>query len=106
VPRQTGTLPRLLTTEAGAHAALSAGRTEQAAHWAQQLLDMVMPETSGSETFAALRELNPKIPVLVMSGYDQDGCAQALIDGGAAGFLQKPFSMADLAGKVGRALRA
>jgi hypothetical protein len=32
VPRQTGTLPRLLTTEAGAHAALSAGRTEQAAH--------------------------------------------------------------------------
>jgi CheY-like chemotaxis protein len=70
------------------------------------LLDMVMPETSGSETFAALRELNPKVPVLVMSGYDQDGCAQALIDGGAAGFLQKPFSMADLAGKVGRALRA
>jgi PAS domain S-box-containing protein len=70
------------------------------------LLDMVMPELSGSETFSALRAVDPQLAVVIMSGYSQDGGAQALIDAGAVGFLQKPFGMAELAGMVRRALRA
>jgi two-component system, cell cycle sensor histidine kinase and response regulator CckA len=69
------------------------------------LLDMVMPEQSGVETFAALREIDPNVPVLIMSGYSQDGDAQSLIDAGAAGFLQKPFNMTQLAAHLRRALR-
>ena len=35
-----GWLTRLLTTQTAANAALNVGRTDRAAHWAQQLLDM------------------------------------------------------------------
>jgi two-component system, cell cycle sensor histidine kinase and response regulator CckA len=70
------------------------------------LLDMVMPEVSGAETFAALRAVDPQLPVLIVSGYSQDGGAQTLIDAGAVGFLQKPFNMAELAGMLRRALRS
>jgi hypothetical protein len=38
--QQTEWLPRLLTMGAGANAALNVGRTERAAYWAQQLLDL------------------------------------------------------------------
>ena len=69
------------------------------------LLDMVMPEQSGRETFAVLRAIDPKVPIVIMSGYSQDGDAQSLIDAGAAGFLQKPFSMAQLAAQVRNGLR-
>jgi hypothetical protein len=58
VPRQTGTLPRLLTTEAGAHAALSAGRTEQAAHWAQQLLYMAQGHENDRDYGSAIHAGN------------------------------------------------
>jgi PAS domain S-box-containing protein len=68
------------------------------------LLDMVLPGASGSEIFAALRESDPKVRVLFMSGYSQDGQVQALIDAGGCGFLEKPFTLAELAGEVGRVL--
>ena len=60
---------------------------------------------SGRETFAVLRAIDPKVPIVIMSGYSQDGDAQSLIDAGAAGFLQKPFSMAQLAAQVRNGLR-
>jgi PAS domain S-box-containing protein len=69
------------------------------------LLDIMMPGMGGEETFAAMREVDPGVPVLVMSGYSLDGGAQAMIDAGARGFLQKPFTMATLAGKLGDTLK-
>jgi PAS domain S-box-containing protein len=69
------------------------------------LIDLVMPGLSGSETFFELRAIDPKVQVLVISGYSQDGTAQSLIDAGALGFLSKPFGMAELAGKMRRALQ-
>jgi PAS domain S-box-containing protein len=69
------------------------------------LIDLVMPGLSGSETFFELRAIDPRVQVLIISGYSQDGTAQSLIDAGALGFLAKPFSMAELAGKMRRALR-
>jgi DNA-binding response OmpR family regulator len=69
------------------------------------LLDLVMPGTSGAEAFAALREIDPKAQVLIVSGYSLDEQVQRLMESGADGFLQKPFSMATLAGRVGPLLR-
>lgn len=64
------------------------------------LLDLVMPGMSGRETFAAMQAIDPGVRVLIASGYSLDGEAQAMLESGARGFLQKPFGMSVLAGKV------
>ena len=65
------------------------------------LLDLVMPGTSGAEAFKVLKRIDSDVQILVVSGYSLDEQVQRLIEAGAMGFLQKPFTMATLAGKVG-----
>ncbi len=67
------------------------------------ILDMVMPNKGGHETFFALREMNPDVRVLISSGFTVEGGAQALLNQGAAGFLQKPFALERLAEAIERA---
>lgn len=60
------------------------------------LLDLTMPEMDGEETFAALRELDPQVRVILSSGYNQLEVVQRFADRGLAGFVQKPYRLADL----------
>lgn len=55
------------------------------------LLDRTMPKMSGFETFQALREVCPDVPVILVSGYSEERAAANLAGAGLAGFLQKPF---------------
>jgi len=64
------------------------------------ILDMVMPDMGGRETFAALREISPDIKVLLASGYSIDGEASEIMAQGCNGFIQKPFSMKKLSSKI------
>jgi CheY-like chemotaxis protein len=64
------------------------------------VLDMVMPRMGGSETFDKLREINPEVKVLLSTGYSIENQAADIVDRGCAGFIQKPFSMADLTTKI------
>jgi two-component system, cell cycle sensor histidine kinase and response regulator CckA len=66
------------------------------------VLDLSMPGLDGREVLARLEELNPELPVVVMSGYDGAVLARQFAGTGAAGFLQKPFK----AHQIARALRA
>jgi two-component system, cell cycle sensor histidine kinase and response regulator CckA len=68
------------------------------------VLDMIMPGMSGSEAFDHLRGIDPGIKVLLSSGYSIDGEAQAIMNRGCNGFLQKPFQLEQLARKVRAAL--
>jgi CheY-like chemotaxis protein len=61
---------------------------------------MIMPGISGSDTFDRLRQTNPNVKVLLSSGYSLTGEAQAILDRGCNGFLQKPFKLEELSGKV------
>jgi len=70
------------------------------------ILDMVMPGSGGGEVFAAMRQINPKVKAILMSGYSINGLAQSILDQGVLGFLQKPFRIEDLAQKVAEALHA
>ena len=68
------------------------------------LLDLLMPVLDGHETFARLRARRPRLPVVVMSGYDPSaGGAERLVEQGAV-FLQKPFTCDALATALNRAL--
>jgi len=69
------------------------------------LLDMVMPKMPGPETYRALRRLG-RTPVLLVSGYAADLAAQDLLDTGADGFLEKPFTMEQLRAEIDRILGA
>lgn len=60
------------------------------------LLDMVMPEISGLETYQKLREINPQARVILSSGYSMDKIARQALDMGAADFLGKPYSLEKL----------
>jgi two-component system, cell cycle sensor histidine kinase and response regulator CckA len=64
------------------------------------LLDMVMPGTSGLETFDRLREIDINAKVLLSSGYSLDGQAREIMDKGCDGFIQKPFTLKNISQKV------
>jgi two-component system response regulator HydG len=63
------------------------------------LTDMRMPGMNGLETFRAIRDLHPGLPVVLMTGFALEGLLEEGINEGAYAVLRKPFSM-DLAAKV------
>ncbi len=64
------------------------------------LLDIGMPNMDGSTTFMKLRDLRPKIKVILFSGYELDATIQELLDAGASSFLKKPVVTKELAEEV------
>jgi PAS domain S-box-containing protein len=64
------------------------------------ILDMIMPNMSGRETFEALKRVNTDINVLLSSGYSVNGTATELLRQGCSGFIQKPFNLIQLSRKV------
>ena len=61
------------------------------------LLDMVMPDMSGSECFSKLRAIRPDAKVILCTGYDRNHTVQNLLNQGVAGFIQKPYDLEELA---------
>jgi two-component system cell cycle sensor histidine kinase/response regulator CckA len=68
------------------------------------ILDMIMPDISGGETYDLLRAINPQMKVLLSSGYSIDGQAQEILERGCNGFIQKPFDIKRLAAKIRKIL--
>ena len=59
---------------------------------------------SGEIIYPLLMKARPNLKVLVFSGYSIDGPVQKILDAGAQGFIQKPFTMADLSQKLKKTL--
>ncbi len=64
------------------------------------LLDIGLQDMSGGNVFSMIRKINPEQKVVICSGYSIDGPVQKILDEGANGFIQKPFSIAKLSEKV------
>ncbi len=60
------------------------------------LLDMTMPHMNGEETFKALRDREPKVKVLLSSGYNEMDATNRFAGKGLAGFIQKPYQLEEL----------
>jgi signal transduction histidine kinase/CheY-like chemotaxis protein len=54
------------------------------------IVDLDMPNMSGEETQRLLRELNPNVRVLVLSGHQDAEREANMREGGALGFIEKP----------------
>jgi CheY-like chemotaxis protein len=63
-------------------------------------MDMIMPHMGGGQAYDKIKMVNPDVKVLLSSGYSIDGQAQEILDRGCDGFIQKPFSMEQLADKI------
>jgi PAS domain S-box-containing protein len=64
------------------------------------LLDLVMPVMSGKETFSVLKKINRDVKVLLSSGFRQDERVEEILSAGAGGFIQKPYSISQLANAI------
>ena len=64
------------------------------------LLDMVMPEIDGREVFNRIKEINPDIKVLLLSGQSLDEEADDILKRGCDGFIQKPFRTMELSKRL------
>jgi PAS domain S-box-containing protein len=69
------------------------------------LMDLTMPRMDGRDAFYALKEVNPNIRVILSSGHSEHDVAQEFQGQGLAGFLQKPYRIAELEAALARVAR-
>lgn len=68
--------------------------------------DMRMPEMNGLDLVHAIRLRNDAIPIILMSGFENEGMIEQAIELGAFTLLTKPFKVDRLVGVIRRAIRA
>jgi two-component system response regulator HydG len=73
-------------------------------HWDLALLDIKMPGTDGMELQRRLREIDPDLPVIIMTGYASVETAVEALKNGAYDYVTKPFDPDDIANVVRNAL--
>ncbi len=60
------------------------------------ILDLIMPELSGEETYLVMKEIDPRVKVLLISGFKKNDRIDRVMDLGIDFFIQKPFTLNDL----------
>jgi nitrogen regulation protein NR(I) len=70
------------------------------------ILDMRLPGMSGLETFQAVHEIEPKLPVIIMTAYGTTETAIEATKMGAFDYVLKPFEIPDMLKVIGQALEA
>jgi two-component system cell cycle sensor histidine kinase/response regulator CckA len=62
--------------------------------------DVVMPEMDGPTLFKELRQRNPELKIIFVSGYAEDAFQKSLPDPDSFNFLPKPFTLKQLVAVV------
>jgi len=61
------------------------------------LLDINMPVMGGREAFELLRGINPRIPIIIVTGYGKSVVETSSFSSHVSGFMQKPFQLETIA---------
>ncbi|MBN2033057.1 MAG: sigma-54-dependent Fis family transcriptional regulator [Deltaproteobacteria bacterium] len=70
------------------------------------ILDMRLPGLNGFETFQAIHEFEPKLPVIIMTAYGTTETAIEATKMGAFDYILKPFDIPDMLFQIREALDA
>jgi DNA-binding NtrC family response regulator len=68
------------------------------------LLDLTMPVMGGRECFQKMRGVDPKVRVVVSSGFSSDSTASEVLKDGAVAYVSKPYDIDALARVIRKAL--
>jgi len=60
------------------------------------ILDFMMPNLSGKDTYKRLKEINPAVKVIICTGYGLDHEAMQELQSGVCSFIQKPYNLEKL----------
>jgi DNA-binding response OmpR family regulator len=84
-----------------------AGVPQMVLHAKPQLvvMDLSMPAVSGLEALRQLRALGSTVPVVMLTGRDEDDARYSAFDAGADDYLLKPFKARELVARVTAVLR-
>lgn len=80
--------------------------TENAEKISILLMDLNMPRLNGLEAALRIRHINPKVPLLFMSGYPREQVMSRFGQQSHTGFVNKPFQSSELAGAVRAVMEA
>jgi DNA-binding response OmpR family regulator len=69
------------------------------------LLDVMLPEKDGFEVLTAIRAIDARVPVLILTAKDHQQDKIAGLGLGADDYVTKPFSLPELLARIGAALR-
>jgi DNA-binding NtrC family response regulator len=69
-------------------------------HYDVVILDVRMPELSGVEALPKIKEIDPDIEVIVLTGHASVETAKSIIRNGAYDYLLKPYSIETLLEKI------
>lgn len=70
------------------------------------IMDVRLPGKNGLETFAAMRAIEPKLPVIIMTAYGTTETAIEATKMGAFDYVLKPFDIPDILTLIEQALEA
>jgi two-component system, NtrC family, response regulator AtoC len=68
------------------------------------ILDIKLPDTTGADVLARIHALDESIPVVMLSGSDDEDMARTLLKAGAMDYIRKPFQFDQLTQAVSLAV--
>jgi DNA-binding NarL/FixJ family response regulator len=74
----------------------------RAHEWDIVVLDISMPGKSGLEVLKELRQIDPKLPVLILTGHPEEQYAIRVLKAGAAGYMTKESATEQLVTAIQR----
>jgi DNA-binding NarL/FixJ family response regulator len=74
------------------------------AEWDVVISDLSMPGRSGLEALQQIKQIQPKLPVLILSIHPEDQYAIRVLKAGAAGYLSKDMAPDELVNAVQRVM--
>ena len=69
------------------------------------LLDIKMPKTHGMEILKQIKKIKPKLPIIIVTGYQSVEMAQEAIRNGAADYIPKPFDSKQILSAIAASLK-
>ncbi|HVW87105.1 MAG TPA: response regulator transcription factor [Bryobacteraceae bacterium] len=79
-------------------------RMVQEEHWDAAIIDLSLGGQSGLELLREIKQLRPRLPVLILSMYSEEQYARRAFKAGAAGYLTKDSPRAELVKATARVI--
>ncbi len=109
-PRVRDSFERLLAAEG--HRVLTAATGEAALEMVREsmpdlvVMDLRLPGMNGLETFLAMREVEPRLPVIIMTAFGTTETAIEATKLGAFDYILKPFEIPEMLSLISQAIEA